>query len=125
MLIDEQVEETNEASNEETEGSTTSEEELEAIAQPIGDIAIDSRGNVYIAIPHKILRIDPRGGEPIIIAGGDDPGYLGDGGHSEAALLDCPCSLAIRDDKIFILDSGNKALRAIDRNGIITTLANL
>lgn len=89
-----------------------------------GDLAVDSRGNLYIARGHKVIKIDALGGNPVTIAGGDEPGYSGDGGPAENALLNAPCSIAISGDRIFILDSGNAVIRVIHQ-GIITTHTTL
>jgi DNA-binding beta-propeller fold protein YncE len=58
-------------------------------------------------------------------AGTSSPGYAGDGGPAREALLKAPSRLE-RDANtgdIYLVDSGNHAIRKIDAAGIITTVA--
>lgn len=57
-------------------------------------------------------------------AGNGTPGYSGDGGPAVAAQLRNPYSAAVAPDgSVYIADSGNHAIRRVNREGLITTVA--
>lgn len=83
------------------------------------DLAVDPAGDVYIADGtgnRSILVYSGSQQNPGVttLAGTGAPGYAGDGGPSNEALLDNPLSLAL-DGKadLYIVDAGNQALREI------------
>ncbi len=57
------------------------------------------------------------------IAGGESPGYSGDGGPARAALLRDPEGIAIHGSDVFVADTDNQRVRKIDGSGVITTVA--
>lgn len=63
--------------------------------------------------------------EPELVAGGfHDTGYSGDGGPAVDAQLDEPVDLAVGPDgDLYVADMENHAIRQIDSEGIITTVA--
>lgn len=88
-------------------------------------LVFDSMGNMYFADQqnHAIRKIDSNG---IIstIAGSGTQGYSGDGDYASSAQLNNPRGINIdNNDNIIIADSGNGAIRRIDSDGIITTIA--
>ena len=96
---------------------------LEAsLSGPVG-LAIDSNNNIYVADRnnHRVRKIDTNG---IItkFAGGDGEGDEGDGGAATEAKLSGPYGL-IFDSSGNLLISGNRRIRKIDTNGIISTFA--
>ncbi|MEW6736062.1 MAG: SMP-30/gluconolactonase/LRE family protein [Acidobacteriota bacterium] len=107
----------------------------EASLNQIGDIALDSAGNLYIAEignifaevreVDRVRRVDAVTGIIVTFAGGGKPADgLGDGGlATEANLL--PFALAIdHRDNLLIGDSAHHTIRRVDANtGIITTIA--
>jgi sugar lactone lactonase YvrE len=88
-------------------------------------VALDGAGILFIADAgtHRVLRITPNG-RATTIAGGEVIGYAGDGGPATKAQLKHPTGVAVdRAGNVFIADAGNKRVRKISTNGIITTVA--
>lgn len=77
------------------------------------DIAFAADGRTYLAAwhNHKLLELEPSAGVVTRIAGGDRPGYVGDGGEGSSALLNFPASL--------VIDSAGALLFADQRNNVI------
>ena len=91
----------------------------------IGGFEVDHDESIVVSEYDNWIRfIDPNG---IVstIAGTGEEGYAGDGGPARAALLRHPHDLALRVDReVIVADSHNGALRRIDPDGTITTLAS-
>jgi sugar lactone lactonase YvrE len=67
---------------------------------------------------------DLASGKETVIAGGHGAGYWGDGGPALEAQLTGPRGLALdAAGDLYIADTGNHAIRRIDVNGTITTVA--
>lgn len=103
------------------------EEEVPALQAgltwPMG-LALDSKGNLYIADAgsHRIRKVTPEG---LIstVAGSGKPGFSGDGGPARLAQLNRPVFLlADPSDGLYVVDQGNRRIRYIDNQGIIRTL---
>jgi sugar lactone lactonase YvrE len=94
---------------------------------PGGALALDAAGRLYIADTenHRVRRVDFS--QPIIetIAGTGERGFSGDGGPAAQAQLDHPRDLEIGPDgRLYIVDSENQRIRAVDlQTGVITTVA--
>ncbi len=90
-------------------------------------IAIDSKGNVYIAERRgcRIRKVDFQTGIITTIAGIGEQGFSGDGGPANKAKIKHPELISIdSQDNIIITDRGNSRIRKIDtKSGIITTIA--
>ena len=102
-------------------GAATSAE----LSVPSG-VAVDSLGNVYIADSrnNRIRKVSPSG---IIttVAGNGAPGYSGDGGPATAAELNNPTSVAVDPaGNLYIADSNNNRIRAIENGVIFTAVGN-
>ena len=98
---------------------------IEAQISDARGVAVDRRGNLYIAdtSSHRIRKVTPDG---LIstVAGTGQPGYRGDGGPAVAAQLNRPYGLAVdAADNLYIADTYNHRVRKIDANGFITTVA--
>jgi DNA-binding beta-propeller fold protein YncE len=94
-------------------------------ARPGGRIAFDPAGNLYVVdrLNHRVRRID-RDGIITTIAGTGDPGYAGDGGPATEAQLTRPVDVEVAaDGVVYVADTGNHCVRAIDRAGVISTVA--
>jgi len=88
---------------------------------PVG-LAVDEEGIVYVADTYndRIRRIAPDG-TVTTLAGNGRPD-LADG-IGELAQFDTPCGIAIGKDGIYVADSRNDAIRRIDPDGSVITLA--
>ncbi|HET9531618.1 MAG TPA: RHS repeat-associated core domain-containing protein [Blastocatellia bacterium] len=95
---------------------------------PRGLIA-DAQGNVYVAEPARIRKIDPLTGIITTVAGNGTAGFSGDGGPATAAMLNIGSTARGRfavdpAGNLFIADDNNFRIRKVDAaTGIITTVA--
>jgi len=84
-------------------------------------VALDSKGDIYIADTgnHRIRKIS--GGAITTIAGTGTLGYSGDGAAATAATLNAPSGLAFDSkDNLYIADTGNNVIRKISGTTITT-----
>jgi sugar lactone lactonase YvrE len=90
---------------------------------PIG-VAADDKGNVYVADSYNDrIRLITPDGQVRTLAGGNAPGFAD--GQGGAAAFDTPTALAIdRDGALLVADTGNDAIRKIDKDGRVSTLAH-
>ena len=72
---------------------------------------------------HRVLALDLDTLQVERIAGTGEPGYSGDGGPATSALLHSPVGLAAYGDSLWIADLRNNAVRRVDSNGAIETVA--
>ena len=89
---------------------------------PIG-VAVGDDGVVYVTDTYndRIRRIAPNG-DVTTIAGGSRAGKAD--GPAAQALFDLPTGLAVAaNGDLYIADTGNHAIRKLDKNGIVTTVA--
>ena len=101
-------------------------------------MTFDRSGNMYIAdtFNQLIRKVDPTG--TITTVAGKftgfvprsetdcPPNFSGDGGPATQATLSCPHSVAVdAAGTLFIADSANHAIRKVDSNGVITTVAGV
>ncbi|MDX6495522.1 MAG: hypothetical protein QOE17_1508 [Gaiellales bacterium] len=89
-------------------------------------IVVGDDGSLYLALRegNAIYRIDPSGQRIEHLGGTGEQGYSGDGGPATAARLAGPKGLAFgRDGRLFIADTENHVIRAIDlATGLISTV---
>ena len=90
-------------------------------------IAIDSKGNIYIAdYGNNVIRKVTNAGIIYTIAGNYISGYNGDSIMAVSAMLKSPTSVAVdKYGNIYIADNGNFRVRKVDTFGIITTVAGI
>ena len=90
------------------------------------DVALDADGSLYIAdgANNRIRKVDPDG-TITTVAGTGSTEFSGDGGPAHLANLSMPYSIALdREGTLYIVDTGNRRIRRIDKaTGIITTIA--
>jgi len=92
---------------------------------PMG-VAVDSRGNLYIADTqnHRVRRVNAATGVIATVAGTGVQGFGGDNGPAASAQLDEPRGVAVdANDNIYIADKGNFRVRRVSAAGTITTVA--
>jgi hypothetical protein len=89
------------------------------------ELAFDAAGNLYIADSgNNAVRRVGTDGTITTVAGVGTQGYGGDGGLATLAQLSNPTGVSVDSaGNLFIADSGNNAIRRVDTNGIITTVA--
>ncbi len=98
---------------------------LETALHHAYSLDLDTSGNLFIAGFHipQVIRIDTEWISRIV-AGRELPGYDGDGGPAVDAALDSPCGIAVHPSgfPIYMADTYNDCIRAIDASGIIATI---
>lgn len=103
------------------DGTPAAEASLE---DPRG-VAVDVDGTVYFTerTGHRVRYIDGNGALQTLAGTGVD-GFSGDGGPAVAAQISTPGGLAIAAGILYLADSGNDRIRAIDLDaGTIATVA--
>jgi sugar lactone lactonase YvrE len=88
-------------------------------------VVFDPQVNLYVAETgnHRIRKIDPQG-NITTIAGTGIQAFSGDGALATTAQLDSPQGLALTADTLYIADTHNHRIRALDlTTNIITTIA--
>lgn len=95
-----------------------------SLALPQG-VAVDSRGNVYIAdTGNNRIRMVNSAGMISTIAGNGSQGFAGDGVSAIAAQLNAPSRVAVDSSgNVWFSDNGNNAVRRISTDGNIHTVA--
>jgi sugar lactone lactonase YvrE len=90
---------------------------------PLG-LAVDEAGNLFIAdnLNHRVRKVD-REGIITTVAGAQAAGFSGDGEPAAGGRLSYPFSLATdAAGTVFIVDAGNRRIRKISTDGLISTV---
>jgi sugar lactone lactonase YvrE len=88
-------------------------------------MAFDSAGDLYVALRegNAIYRVDAKSSTLRHVAGTGEQGYSGDSGPARLARLAGPKGLAWARDSLYVVDTENHAIRAIDlKTGVIRTV---
>ena len=88
-------------------------------------MAFDAAGDLYLALRegNAIYRVDGKSSTFRHVAGTGEQGYSGDGGPARLARLAGPKGLAWSRDSLYVVDTENHVIRAIDlKTGIIRTV---
>ncbi|HTR55924.1 MAG TPA: DUF4215 domain-containing protein [Kofleriaceae bacterium] len=88
-------------------------------------VAVDAMGRIYIAdnTSQRIRRVE-LDGTISTVAGTGLSGYSGDGGPATAAQLNGALGVALdAAGRVYIVDTNNHAVRRVDLDGTITTIA--
>ncbi len=91
----------------------------------VTDVAVDLAGNSYIAarLNHRVRKVNPEG-IMTTAAGSGTQGFSGDGDSAIGASLSEPLGVAIdAASNLYISDHGNRRVRKVSPQGIITTFA--
>lgn len=96
-------------------------------ADPAGRIVFGPQGDLFIADTgnNRVRRID---GDGMVstVAGNGKPEYAGDGGDATVASLYRPVDIDVaRDGTLYIADTFNSCVRAVDPSGEIETVAGV
>src|SRR5204862_483092 len=90
-------------------------------------VALDARGNLYIADygNHRIRHVALAIGIITTVAGNGVLGFAGDGGAATSASLNSPVAVALdASGNLYVADQGNHRIRKVAAaTGIITTVA--
>jgi sugar lactone lactonase YvrE len=85
---------------------------------PAGDLLIAEKGGA------RVRRVRHDTGLVDTLAGTGSAGYSGDGGPANAATLSQPQDIAVDSvGNVYIADFNNHAVRMVDTNGVISTIA--
>src|SRR5262245_9166903 len=89
--------------------------QAETVALPAQNLAVDSDGNVYVAVTPScvVFKVTPDGANSII-AGNGIAGFRGDGGPAVSAELRSPTAVAVdAAGVLYIADTGNLRVRKV------------
>ena len=95
------------------------------VISQFSDLALDTKGNVYLAdrINHQVRKLSPNG-KIKTFAGTGDSSYYGDGGPATKAAFRDPASITLdKKGNLYVADAANNMIRKIDTKGIISTIA--
>jgi hypothetical protein len=87
-------------------------------------LAVDAAGGLLICDRgnHRVRRVV--GGVITTFAGNGAQGFSGDGGAATAAQMDSPSGVAVgASGVVYVADTHNHRVRAVDKGGVITTIA--
>jgi sugar lactone lactonase YvrE len=107
-------------------GQADAQGTTQPVAMPLlpTSVAFDAAGNLYLADTnrHEVYE-SSLAGVLSVVAGNGVQGFAGDGGLATSAELNSPQGVAVGpDDTLYIADTGNQRIRAVN-SGLITTFA--
>ncbi|MCA9537396.1 MAG: hypothetical protein KC620_00830 [Myxococcales bacterium] len=99
-----------------TAGNGSGDNPLAAALDTPSDVAVDANGNVFIAdtMNNCIRKVSADGKLSTVAGVCGTPGFEGDGGPANAALLDRPYGVAVdTDGTVFVADTHNHVIRKV------------
>lgn len=106
-------------------GATCDNASALAVSVPPGATAVDSAGNVFVAVSqsHMVCKVAANGAISRV-AGNGTEGFSGDGGAATAAQLRYPNGIAVdAAGNLYIADTFNSRIRKVTAAGIISSIA--
>jgi uncharacterized protein (TIGR03437 family) len=99
--------------------------DLQASVNHPQGVAVSPYGGIYIADTlNNAIRMSGADGLVSTVAGTGPAGFSGDGGPATSALLSGPTGVSVdRAGNVYIVDAGNRRLRKITTDGVISTVA--
>lgn len=86
-------------------------------------VAVDAHGNLYITEGVRIRKVSPNGIISTVVGSGTR-GFAGDGGLATSASISSPLDPEVdAQGNLYFIDSGNRRIRKVDPQGVITTVA--
>jgi sugar lactone lactonase YvrE len=89
-------------------------------------MGLDSAGNLYVADSgnHRVRKVDPQGNVTTLAGNGTEGFVDGTGGRAGTAEFSSPRGVTVdAHGTVYVADTGNGSVRAIDAQGNVTTLA--
>ena len=98
-----------------------------ALLGPSLRLGFDDSGNLFFADAdnNRVRRVDAASGVITTVAGNGSAGSGGDQGPATSAALNLPAGVAWHSGNLFIVEENGCAIRRVDTNGIITTVAGV
>ncbi len=95
---------------------------LDSFDLPTG-LAVTNAGRIFVSqANNRVIEFIATGAARPLIAGAPPGGFSGDGGPANQAKLQNPGGISVDSQgRLWIADSGNRRVRMVDTNGIITT----
>ena len=90
----------------------------------IHSLAVDSKGNLFVAENFRVLRITPDLHFSVVVNQSDTFGFSGDNGPATQAKVRVILGMTFDSGgNLYLADGNNYRIRKVDTNGIITTIA--
>jgi sugar lactone lactonase YvrE len=98
-----------------------------ALLGPSLRLGFDDLGNLFFADAdnNRVRRVDAESGVITTVAGNGSAGSAGDQGPATRAALNLPAGVAWHSGNLYIVEENGCAIRRVDTNGIITTVAGV
>ena len=106
-----------------TSGTADGQAKSARFVLPVG-VAVDGKGNVYVADMSTVRKIDPSGTVTTLAGSPDKSGRTDDTG-SAARFVNLQDVAVDSTGNVYVVDEGNKNIRKITPAGVVTTLRDV